>query len=247
MYSKFWEMLEIVANTRYYLQTGKKRACNYVKEMHVFPEDGVDRVIKNGSMDAWLEYMEENQVSEVYFNGGLKDLYDEETEQSNPDWKIYCVSEKKNRTTIFTSYMYHIDFEQGWYSSLKEEQKVPHIILSKRWEDTSKDLREELTRHMKYEVKKYPQYDSVFRNSIKVLDGNYTRGEIDDRLGPEYTFILPPTYSQKAQTVMDTLKVTQVFYGMGNWGDGEAPKEMIEELYKQYMLAALWAINEGDK
>ena len=80
-----------------------------------------------------------------------------------------------------------------------------------------------------------------------MLDGNYTRGEIDDRLGPEYTFILPPTYSQKAQTVMDTLKVTQVFYGMGNWGDGEAPKEMIEELYKQYMLAALWAINEGDK
>ena len=63
----------------------------------------------------------------------------------------------------------------------------------------------------------------------------------------EDPFILPPTYSQKAQRIMDTLKATQVFHGMGNWADGGVPKRMIDEMYKQYMLAALWAINEGDK
>ena len=46
---------------------------------------------------------------------------------------------------------------------------------------------------------------------------------------------------------MDALRCMQVFYGMGNWGDGAAPNEMIEELYEQYIRAALWAINEGDK
>ena len=94
-------------------------------------------------------------------------------------------------------------------------------------------------------MKKYPQYDSFFRNSIRILDGDYTRKEIDTAVR-ENSVILPPTYSEKAQRIMDTLKATQVFHGMGNWAD-EAPQKMIDEMYKQYMLAALWAINEGDK
>lgn len=35
MCGKFWEMLEIVANTRYYLKTGIQRNCTYVENMHV--------------------------------------------------------------------------------------------------------------------------------------------------------------------------------------------------------------------
>ncbi|MFR4251759.1 MAG: hypothetical protein ACLUR9_03170 [Christensenellales bacterium] len=246
MTHKFWKMLDIVANTRYYLQTGERRNCTYIENMDVKLENGKTIKISEGKIDEWIEYVNQQHISDIYFIGGFKDIYDTVEKQYHPDWKIYCISQKKQNTRIFELRTYLKGYMMGWEEILEERGKVPRVILNKSWKDTSDDFRRELIRHMEYEVKKYPQYDSLFRNSIRILDGDYTRKEIDTAVR-ENSVILPPTYSEKAQRIMDTLKATQAFHGMGNWGDGEAPKEMIEELYKQYMLAALWAINEGDK
>ena len=245
MTSKFWEMLEIVANTRYALKQGVYRKCIYENKKLKFSFlDHKQWIMINGDLTNWLNYIQEQKFEEVYFRAGLKMIQNNEEGQVHPDWRIECIGKEQNR--LFDFYMVFRNFQEGWEETLREikysEEMERHIEL----EFNEEDLINALKDCLEYAKEIGEKNDSlIFERSMRVIAGDYSREEIEGE--QEDPFILPPTYSKKAQRIMDTLKVTQVFHGMGNWADGGVPKRMIDEMYKQYMLAALWAINEGDK
>lgn len=243
MCGKFWEILEIVANTRYYLKTGIQRNCTYVENMHVLVGEK-DYEIREGDIGGWIEYLQEQGITEAVFSAALEDLWNEEEKQVHPDWEIHLLNEEKKKEIVFDNYMRYIDFREGWYRAIREKGERA-LTEENCYEDAEREFREEIQKNIEYAKLIKNGFFEDFENTLRILSGNYTREEIDNRR--ETPFILPPSYSEKAQRMMDALRNTQVFHGMGNWGDGTAPDEMIKELYKQYMRVALWAINEGDK
>lgn len=241
MCGKFWEILEIVSNTRYYLKTGKQRNCTYVQNMHVLVEDK-DYEIKEGDLTAWIGYIEEQKITEAIFCATLENLWNREEQQVHPDWQIHLLKEEKE--IIFDNYMRHINFKVGWYRALrKKEERM--LMKEYHYVDAKKEFYEEVQKNMEYAKQINNGFSEDFKNTLYILSGRYVREEIDNMR--ERPFILPPNYSEKAQRMIDALRNTQVFHGMGNWGDGTAPSEMVRDLYKQYVRVALWAINEGDK
>lgn len=243
MCGKFWEILEIVANTRYYLKTGIQRNCTYVENMHVLVGEK-DYEIREGDIGGWIEYLQEQGITEAVFSAALEDLWNEEEKQVHPDWEIHLLNEEKKKEIVFDNYMRYIDFREGWYRAIREKGERA-LTEENCYEDAEREFREEIQKNIEYAKLIKNGFFEDFENTLRILSGNYTREEIDNRR--ETPFILPPSYSEKAQRMMDALRNTQVFHGMGNWGDGTAPDEMIKELYRQYMRVALWAINEGDK
>ena len=243
MCGKFWEMLEIVANTRYYLKTGIQRNCTYVKNMHVLVGEK-DYEIREGDLGGWIEYLQEQEITEAVFCAALEDLWNEEEKQVHPDWEIRLLNEEKKKEIVLDDYMRHIDFREGWYRALREKGERA-LAEEYCYTEAEKEFREEIQKNIEYAKLIKNGFFEDFENTLRILSGNYTREEIDNRR--ETPFILPPSYSEKAQRMMDALRESQLFHGMGNWGDGTAPDGMIKDLYKQYMRAALWAINEGDK
>ena len=154
-------------------------------------------------------------------------------------------NEEKKKEIVFDNYMRHIDFRVGWYRALREKGERA-LTEEYCYVDAEREFREEIQKNMEYaKLRELKLSTEKFNDTLRILSGKYTREEIDNR--KETPFILPPNYSEKAQRMMDALRNTQVFHGMGNWGDGTAPDEMIKDLYKQYIRAALGAINEGDK
>mgnify|MGYP000024254152 CR=1 FL=1 len=244
MCGKFWEMLEIVANTRYYLKTGIQRNCTYVKNMHVLVGEK-DYEIREGDLGGWIEYLQEQEITEAVFCAALEDLWNEEEKQVHPDWEIRLLNEEKKKEIVLDDYMRHIDFREGWYRALREKGERA-LAEEYCYAEAEKEFWEEIQKNMEYaKLRELKLSAEKFNDTLRILSGNYTREEIDNRR--ETPFILPPSYSEKAQRMMDALRESQLFHGMGNWGDGTAPDGMIKDLYKQYMRAALWAINEGDK
>lgn len=243
MCGKFWEMLEIVANTRYYLKTGIQRNCTYVKNMHVLVGEK-DYEIREGDLGGWIEYLQEQEITEAVFCAALEDLWNEEEKQVHPDWEIRLLNEEKKKEIVLDDYMRHIDFREGWYRALREKGERA-LAEEYCYTEAEKEFREEIQKNIEYAKLIKNGFFEDFENTLRILSGNYTREEIDNRR--ETPFILPPSYSEKAQRMMDALRESQLFHGMGNWGDGTAPDGMIKDLYKQYMRVALWAINEGDK
>ena len=244
MCGKFWEMLEIVANTRYYLKTGIQRNCTYVKNMHVLVGEK-DYEIREGDIGGWIEYLQEQGITEAVFSAALENLWNREEQQVHPDWEIHLLNEEKKKEIVFDDYMRHIDFRVGWYRALREKGERAQTE-EYCYAEAEKEFREEIQKNMEYAKKINNEFAiKIFQYIFRILEGNYSREEIDNQR--ETPFILPPSYSEKAQRMMDALRESQLFHGMGNWGDGTAPDEMIKELDKQYMRVALWAINEGDK
>ena len=244
MCGKFWEMLEIVANTRYYLKTGIQRNCTYVKNMHVLVGEK-DYEIREGDLGGWIEYLQEQEITEAVFCAALENLWNREEQQIHPDWEIRLLNEEKKKEIVLDDYMRHIDFREGWYRALREKGERA-LAEEYCYAEAEKEFWEEIQKNMEYaKLRELKLSAEKFNDTLRILSGNYTREEIDNRR--ETPFILPPSYSEKAQRMMDALRESQLFHGMGNWGDGTAPDGMIKDLYKQYMRAALWAINEGDK
>ena len=227
MCGKFWEMLEIVANTRYYLKTGIQRNCTYVKNMHVLVGEK-DYEIREGDLGGWIEYLQEQEITEAVFCAALENLWNREEQQVHPDWEIRLLNEEKKKEIVLDDYMRHIDFREGWYRALREKGERA-LAEEYCYTEAEKEFREEIQKNIEYAKLIKNGFFEDFENTLRILSGNYTREEIDNRR--ETPFILPPSYSEKAQRMMDALRNTQVFHGMGNWGDGTAPDGMIKDLY----------------
>ena len=247
MCGKFWDLLEIVANSRHYLHTTEMRLCGYLNNINIRTRDGKEQNMNDGNITAWYDYLSKNRIKEVYFRAELVKIESNEEYQANPDWEIWCVTEDDGTVFIFDCYVEFLYRIGDWYQVLRERVREESDYYE-NYSFNEKALKQSISCNMAYAEKTGRNIAmSQFAMALRVLEGKYTRKEIDEEIDELAPFILPQSYKKDAQRIMDALRCMQVFYGMGNWGDGAAPNEMIEELYEQYIRAALWAINEGDK
>ena len=72
MCGKFWDLLEIVANSRHYLHTTEMRLCGYLNNINIRTRDGKEQNMNDGNITAWYDYLSKNRIKEVYFRAELE-------------------------------------------------------------------------------------------------------------------------------------------------------------------------------
>ena len=241
MYEFFWEMAEVVLNSKYYLKFKKALNCkikNSPKKV-AFQRSDQDFIWTDGiNITSWYAYLE-NQYRTIQLIAGLKKEVDSETGWPHPDFQMACISESGEIDTwnAFSQY------EDGnWVTKyLRSDPKT--------WNDRQDEkiqlhnLIEIIQKNFEFADKQHEDtFKNIFQNALFALDGKEYKN------AKTILYDLPPSYSTQARWFYYILQsLGTVFDGMGNWDDGGVPTELTDELYKQFIQGVLYCVNAGDE